>query len=229
MTEPWLRHNTGFLSRTEQQLLVWLAARLPSWATPDMMTAVGFLGAIVTCAAYAMSSCHLAWLWCASVGLAVNWFGDSLDGTLARYRRIERPRYGFFLDNALDIVAQVLFAIGIALSGLIRLDLALIALVAFLMLSMLSLLRANATNDFQMAYAKFGLTELRLAFVLLNALMFFIPPRPLFVSGIAWSYPNLLSIAWSVTMFVVFAISALRDIRRLAVLDPPRGVQDRER
>ena len=90
---------------------------MPSWVTPDFLTAIGFAGALITFGAYVLAGWDATWLWVASLGFVVNWFGDSLDGSLARYRQIERPRYGYFLDNAIDLVTQLLLAAGIALSG----------------------------------------------------------------------------------------------------------------
>jgi archaetidylinositol phosphate synthase len=93
---------------------------MPLWFTPDRLTAVGVVGAIVTCFAYAWSGSHSALLWIATFGLAINWFGDSLDGTLTRFRNIERPRYGYYLDNAIDCLLGLPVAIGIGLCGYVR-------------------------------------------------------------------------------------------------------------
>src|SRR5262245_23245369 len=104
---------------------------MPGWITPDRLTIIGLAGAIMAGPGYAASTRNPAFLWLASLGLLVNWFGDSLDGTLARHRRIERPRYGFYLDNAVDVVEQLIFAIGLGLSGIIYFELALLGLSVF--------------------------------------------------------------------------------------------------
>ncbi len=172
---PPIRWNTGLLRRIERVVLVWLAERMPPWVTPDVLTCIGFLGAIVTFAGYAFSGSHPALLWIASLGIAGNWFGDSLDGTVARFRKIERPRYGYYLDNALDCIAALLLTVGLAISGYVRSDLAFLALSAYMMLSALTFLRANVSDVFQISYAAVGPTEIRIWFIVLNTLMISFP------------------------------------------------------
>jgi phosphatidylglycerophosphate synthase len=109
-------------------------------------------------------------------------------------RRIERPRYGYYLDNSIDCVAQLLLAIGIGLSGYVRVDLCLLALVAYLMVSTLSLIRANVSGVFQISYAAVGPTEVRVGFVGLNALLIIFPPQSI-DWGLPMTYPNLWSLA----------------------------------
>jgi archaetidylinositol phosphate synthase len=216
------RTNTGWLAPLERPMLAALAAKMPAWVTPDVLTGIGFVGSVVTFGGYALASQHPKWLWIASAGLLVNWFGDSLDGTLARYRKIERPRYGYFLDNAIDLVMQFLLAAGIAISGFIRSDLCFVALSVFLMMSVLSLLRANISGVFQLSYGGIGPTEMRVMFILLNAVMYFFPLQPFSLLGLEMTYPNWLSLIWSSVALATFAFSMLSDIRRLAVEDPPR-------
>lgn len=216
------RTNTGWLEPLERPTLATLASKMPAWVTPDTLTGIGFAGSLVTFGGYALASQNPKWLWVASAGLLVNWFGDSLDGTLARYRKIERPRYGYFLDNAIDLVMQFLLAAGIALSGYIRSDLSFVALSIFLMMSVLSLLRANTSGVFQLSYGGIGPTEMRAMFIILNVVMYFFPPQPFSLLGLTMTYPNWLSLTWSSVALATFAFSMLSDIRRLAIEDPPR-------
>ena len=216
------RTNNGWLEPLERPTLVALSARMPAWVTPDILTAIGFAGSLITFGAYAVSGNDPAWLWVASLGLIVNWFGDSLDGNLARYRKIERPRYGYFLDNAIDLVMQFLLAAGIAMSGYIRPELCFLALSIFLMMSVLSLLRANTSGVFQLSYGGIGPTEMRAMFIGLNAAIYFFPPQPIGLLGLEMTYPSWLSLTWSAAALTTFVLSMLSDLRRLAVEDPPR-------
>jgi archaetidylinositol phosphate synthase len=216
------RTNTGWLEPLERPALATLASKMPAWVTPDTLTAIGFAGSLITFGGYAVAGRDTKWLWIASAGLVVNWFGDSLDGTLARYRKIERPRYGYFLDNAIDLVMQFLLAAGIAISGYIRADLCFVALSVFLMMSVLSLLRASISGVFQLSYGGIGPTEMRVMFILLNAVMYFFPPQPISLLGLQMTYPSWLSLTWSSVALATFAFSMLSDIRRLAIEDPPR-------
>jgi phosphatidylglycerophosphate synthase len=216
------RSNTAWLWPLERPTLVALAQRMPSWVTPDILTGVGFAGALITFAGYVLAAREPAWLWLASAGLVVNWFGDSLDGNLARYRKIERPRYGYYLDQAIDLVMQLLLATGIALSGYIYGELSFLALSVFLMMSVLTLLRENISGVFQLAYGGIGPTEMRVMFIILNAAMYFFPPQPINFLGLEMTYPNWLSLSWSSMALVTFVLSMASDLRRLALEDPPR-------
>jgi archaetidylinositol phosphate synthase len=194
---------------------------MPRWVTPDHLTAIGFAGAVITAVGYAVSGSRPGFLWLASLGLVINWFGDSLDGTVARLRRIERPRYGYYLDNSIDCIAQLLLAFGIGLSGFVRFDLCLFALVAYLMVSVLSFIRANVSNVFQITYAAIGPTEVRVGFVVLNALLIIFPPDTV-DWGLPLTYPNLWSLAWSSSMLVTFLVSMVKQVRQLAAEEPAR-------
>jgi archaetidylinositol phosphate synthase len=203
----------------ERPALAWLARKVPTSITPDHLSAIGFGGAVIAAVAYAASGSHPNLLWLASLGLVINWFGDSLDGTVARLRRIERPRYGYYLDNAVDCIAQLLLAAGIGFSGYVRFDLCLFALAAYLMVSTLSFIRANVTNVFQLAYAAVGPTEVRVGFVVLNALLIIFPPDTI-DWGLPLTYPNLWSLAWSSSMLVTFLVTMVKQVRELAVEEP---------
>lgn len=217
------RTNTGWLAPLERPTLAAIVPRLPAWFTPDILTGIGFAGSLVMFGAYALSGNNPFWLWVASLGLIVNWLGDSLDGNLARYRKIERPRYGYFLDQAIDLIMQFLLAAGIALSGYIRGDLIFIALSIFLMLSVLTLLRQNISGVFQLSYGGVGYTELRAMLIVLNALMYFFPPRPLNFLSLEMSYPDWILLTWCLVAMTTFLTSMISDLRRLAIEDPPRN------
>jgi phosphatidylglycerophosphate synthase len=220
-TDSFRRSNGGLLEPLETPALRWLATRAPVWVTPDRLTGVGFFGALIVFAGYALSPQHPTMVWLATAGLALNWLGDSLDGTLARFRGIQRPRYGFYLDNSIDVIEQFLLALGLALSGLLKPDLALLAIIVFYMMSILTLIRAVSGGDFTLSYAGFGPTELRAALGIINALAFFFPPQPFGGLGAWSSYPNLLVIVWIGATLVTFLISMITDLRKLAVEEPP--------
>jgi archaetidylinositol phosphate synthase len=130
MTEskPVQRIQQNILAMAERRLLDWLCARVPAKVTPDLMTATGVLGWVAVAAGYALSPFHLVWLWLAIVGFCINWFGDSLDGSLARFRKTERPNFGYFIDHSLDAIGNFAIALGLAASSFVRLDVALFAI-----------------------------------------------------------------------------------------------------
>ena len=110
------REPNFLFARFERRFLPWLAGRLPRWMLPDDMTAIGVLAALGVCGAYQLSNQDSAWLWAASGLLVVQWLGDSLDGTLARVRGIQRPKYGYYLDHIVDAIATAAIGIGLGLS-----------------------------------------------------------------------------------------------------------------
>lgn len=159
------RTHRSWLATSEKRLLVWLAARLPDIVTPDHLTLTGLVGAALSGLGYAASAQSPMFLWLAIGGLLLNWFGDSLDGSLARYRGIERPQYGFFIDHTTDILSQVFIFFGLGASPYMRLDIAFLALLSYWMAALLTFIRAVATQVFQISYFGIGPTEIRLGLI----------------------------------------------------------------
>jgi archaetidylinositol phosphate synthase len=162
------RQIDGLTARVERRALVALAKRMPAWVTPDHLTALGALGMAGAGICYALVPLTSAALLGVNLSLLVNWFGDSLDGTLARVRQCQRPRYGFYVDHLVDGVGALLLVAGLAVSGLTAPALAWAVLLAYLILQLHIVLKAHATGVFQIAFGGVGGTELRLLLVALN-------------------------------------------------------------
>ena len=128
------REPNFLLAKPERRLLRWIAARLPRWVLPDDLTLLGVAASLGICAAYQLSNDSSAWLWAASALLVVQWFGDSLDGTLARVRRIERPKYGYYVDHLVDAISTAAIGIGLGLSPYMLLSVGTLIVVAYLIL-----------------------------------------------------------------------------------------------
>jgi len=168
------RFATSFLSFLEKPAVRWFCKRFPSWVNPDMLTVIGLLGALVVGAGYLLCRYNPAFIWLASFGLLLNYFGDGLDGALARYRKIERPKYGFFIDHTVDAFAEFAVMLGVALSGYVNFTLALFALIGYFMVSVVVIAYAFVNGEFRITYGGFGPTELRALIILCNTLIFFI-------------------------------------------------------
>jgi phosphatidylglycerophosphate synthase len=156
------RFQQSFLAVAEKRLLLALAARVPESISSDHLTALGFAGQIAAGVAYALSPGNRWWLIAVIACLAVNWLGDSLDGTIARFRRKQRPRYGFYLDHMIDSIGALALMTGLGLSGYMHPFLAAGLLVGFLLLSIQSYLATYTLGEFQLSFWSFGPTELRL-------------------------------------------------------------------
>jgi phosphatidylglycerophosphate synthase len=156
------RIQASFLASVEKKTLIWLAERTPYWINSDHLTAVGFAGQIAAGVFYALSRWNPYYLLAVIGCLAVNWLGDSLDGTLARVRRQQRPRYGFYVDHMVDSLGAVAMMTGLALSGYMHPCIAIGLLLAFLVLSIQSYLATYTLGEFRLSFWNFGPTELRL-------------------------------------------------------------------
>lgn len=201
--EKHKRVNDIFLGPLERPALQWLSAHMPAWITPDICTAIGVLGAFIISIGYLLSNFDRNFLWLASFGFVVNWFGDSLDGTLARYRLIERPKFGFFIDHTTDSFSQAVIFIGLGLSPYVSFSVACLALIAYLKLSVLAYVRTCVVGEFKISYGKLGPTEIRVLAILLNTAMYFI--------GQKWIQGSLakVQLGFSVYDIVVSAIALL--------------------
>jgi phosphatidylglycerophosphate synthase len=176
--EKHKRVNDILLGPLERPALKWLSARMPAGITPDFLTAIGVLGALVISLGYILSNVDRNYIWLASFGFVVNWFGDSLDGTLARYRHIERPKYGFFIDHTTDTFSQAVIFLGLGLSPFVSFNVASMALIGYLMLGVLAYVRTSVVGEFKISYGKLGPTEIRVIAILLNTTMYFIGLKP---------------------------------------------------
>src|SRR3954462_15897668 len=150
------REPNFLLARHEKRVLTAIARRLPRWILPDDLTALGIAAAIGICIAYVATNANHAWLWVASALLVVHWLGDSLDGTLARVRGIERPRYGYYLDHLVDAIATACIGIGLGLSPYMLLSVGVIVVVAYLVLSINTYLETQTLGRFALGYGLIG-------------------------------------------------------------------------
>ena len=157
-----VRDHRSLLAAAEKRLLIQIARRLPARIHSDHLTglALGAMGLVG--AGFALSRWHVQALWLVIVALALNWFGDSLDGTLARVRRVERPRYGFYVDHVLDIVGITMLMAGLAMSGFMTPIIAMSFLVGYLLVSGEVFLATAVRGVFTMSFAGVGPTELRI-------------------------------------------------------------------
>lgn len=212
------RVNDIILGPLERPALQWLAAHMPAWVTPDVCTAVGVLGALLVAIGYGLSNTNPFFLWLSSCGFILNWFGDSLDGTLARYRRIERPLYGYFIDHSTDAVCQLMVMLGMGWSPYISFNVACLVLITYLMLSVLTYLRTYVSGEFKISYGKLGPTESRVIAVLLNTAMYFFGFQNIKIFQWTISVYDLPLAAIALLLFSFFLNTGVREARRLAML-----------
>jgi archaetidylinositol phosphate synthase len=214
------REKTFLLARPEARVLEWIARRLPRRVMPDHLTLLGVLAAVGIAAAYALSNRDPVWLWAASGLLVVHWLGDSLDGTLARVRRTERPRYGYYLDHLVDAIATALIGLGLGLSPHMLLVTGLVIVVTYLVLSINTYLETNAFGVFSLGYGRLGPTEARLGLITLNTLLALGLVPAFSIAGLGLSALDLAGLGLAALMLAGLAWRAARNLRELARREP---------
>ena len=215
------RVNDILLGPLERPALRWLAMHMPAWMTPDICTLIGLAGSLTVAVSYVLSSYDQNFLWLASFGFFVNWFGDSLDGTLARHRRMERPVYGFFVDHTMDAVSATVIFLGLGMTPYISFNIACLALIAYLLLCVLVFLRTSVVGEFRISYSMLGPTEIRVIAVLLNTIMYFGGVRPYFMAlgtmnQITFTPYDVVIAAIALLMLFFFFRTAVQEMIRLA-------------
>ena len=213
------RENLSLLARTEKRALIWIAHRLPESINSDHLSALGLTAmaaAGLSFAAFRVSG------WAALgvvVSLVANWFGDSLDGTVARVRNQQRPRYGFYVDHIIDVAGTTFLFAGMACSGLMSPLIALTALVLFLVVSAESYLATHAAGVFRMSFLGIGPTELRIV-IAIGALKAAISPWATLGSFATVRLFDIGGVVAAIGMLMAFAVASIRNTRALYVAEP---------
>jgi archaetidylinositol phosphate synthase len=220
------RRATFVLSEAEKRLLIHVAERLPRGLLPDHLTLIGMAGSALVTFAYVMSNHAAWWLWIASLGFVINWFGDSLDGTTARVRRIQRPRYGYYLDHLTDAFSTLAIGLGLGLSPYMLLAVGLAIVVGYLILSINVYLESQVLGDFRFGYGVVGPTETRLILIGLNTLAVLIGPIPYTVFGVQATVFDLGGLIAVGGMVLMLARRVNRNLRNLGRLEPADTVRD---
>jgi len=219
MVDP-RRELTFLLAAPERRLLRWIAARLPRWVSSDQLTALGVAAATAVGIAYALSGVHPGWLWVASGALVANWLGDSLDGTLARVRGAERPRYGYYLDHAVDAYATAAIGIGLGLSPYVSFGVALGLVVVYLGLSINVYLESAVFGAFRLGYGRLGPTEVRLILIAVNTGLLLHRHIPGLAAVPIRLVADGVCVAAALGMLALLVVRFVRNLRDLARLEP---------
>jgi phosphatidylglycerophosphate synthase len=209
---------SGFLTAAEKRCLVWMAKRMPAWVTADHLTALGALAMLMAGLSYWLARWHPIGLVLVIFWLAVNWFGDSLDGTLARVRNHLRPRYGFYVDHVVDMIGQLCLVGGMGLSGYMHPLIALGLIIAFYMLSIEAYLATHTRGRFKMSFWGFGPTELRVIIAIGNIRLLFKPTATLF--GHTFLLFDVGAVIAMVCMAATLVVAIVRNTRTLYLEEP---------
>jgi len=206
------------LAPLEKRCLIWLAHRMPRRVNSDHLTALALVAMLAAGLSYWLARVSAVGLILVIVCLAVNWFGDSLDGTLARVRQHQRPRYGFYVDHVVDAFGAAFLLGGLALSGYMHPYVALSLLSVYLMLCVEVFLATHCLGTFKMSFMKVGPTELRILLAVGNVALFFRPNVTLF--GHAFRMFDIGGVIGAVGLLITLVISAVGNARALYEAEP---------
>jgi phosphatidylglycerophosphate synthase len=210
------RVNKSFIPEIEKKILNRIAAQSPSWATPDLMTASGFVGALFTAFGYILSGLNRNFLWLACFGWFLNWFGDAMDGTIARYRKIERQKYGFYIDHTIDALGSLCIGIGFALSPYVRFDIGILVILGYFLLNIQVYVLMCATNIFNLSYGRFSATDFKIFAFFFTMVLYFAGIPGISFRGYELSLWDILSLCVVCLLILTFIITTLRNALRLA-------------
>src|SRR5262245_65874625 len=214
------REPNFLFARLERRFLPWAAGRLPRWILPDDMTALGVLAAFGVCAAYQLSNDGRGWLWVASGLLVVQWIGDSLDGTLARVRKIPGPKYGYYLSHIVDAIATAAIGLGLGLSPFMLLSIGALIVVGYLILSINVYLESMAFGRFRLGYGFFGPTEIRVVLILLNTALAFSLGLDFRLLELNLTVFDVIGLGIVAVMLALLTVRVFGNLRELAKEEP---------
>ena len=211
------RIQTSLLNRLEKKALVWFAEHMPEWVTSDMLTWLGLAAAIAYTAFCWLANQNVHYLWLSSFCLVLNWFGDALDGTLARVRSLQRPKYGFYIDHSVDALTTCLFCIGLGLSPFMNMTIGLFIMLGYLCMSLYTYLCTLVLAEFRLTYASLGPTEVRLILIAVSILYIYNPfgSWAINIFGYPWSVYDMMGAAVAITLFTIYITSTISDVRKL--------------
>lgn len=215
------RRATFVTTRFEKWALPRMASALPHWVLPDHLTALGSLSAVLIALFYVLANHTSQWIWAVNGAIVLHWIGDSLDGTLARVRKIERPRYGYYLDHLVDAFSTVIIGLGLGLSPFMLLSVALAIVVAYLVLSINVYLETYVFGKFRYGYGIVGPTEVRLLLIALNVIAIIARGFPFEFLGIGLTVFDILGMAAALGMAGMLIRRVRRNLLELSRLEPP--------
>ena len=224
------RIQNNVLNGLEKKALKWLAHKQPAWVTSDMLTLIGFIGSVMIGAGFLLTNYSINWLWLTIAGFIVNWYGDSLDGTLARERHAQRPIYGYYLDHTMDVVNEILMFVGLGFSPLVHLNIALAAFICYLALTLNVSMNTYLRGEFKLSYANVGPTEFRLIVIIICLVFIFCPAVRNYAHTVSicgneylfgvFDYIALVVVA---VLSLIWLVTIIQDIRHYGKIDPPKN------
>lgn len=214
--------NTGITAKAEEKAKEWICPRIPAWVNSDMLTVLGFLSSFIIATGFIFGFSNRWYLILVIVGLILNWFGDSFDGSIARYRKKTRPNYGYYIDHVVDGLVVLILGLGLGLSGFFKIEIALAFVIMYLILMIHVELITYVQNEFKYSFGLVGPTEIRIIGMLLTIVMFFLPVKYFDILGYTLTQYDFFASFAVVVMGMIIIFSILSKAIELDKIDRKR-------
>jgi phosphatidylglycerophosphate synthase len=217
--------NTGITAKAEEKAKDFICPRIPKWMSPDMLTVIGILGVLMIVAGFILGFFERNYLILVIVGLVVNWFGDSFDGSIARYRKRTRPNYGYYIDHIIDAVVMILFGLGLGLSGFVKIEIGLLFTAMYLALMLHVDMVTHVQNKFKYSFGLFGPTEVRILGAFVTVYMCLAPIKYFEIYGHFLTQYDLIYFGVSAILAGILVVSIITKGVELDRIDRAKWVK----
>ena len=203
--------NTAITANVEEKSKEFICPRIPKWIGPDHLTVLGVIGALIVAIGFILGFVNRFWIIAIPIGLIINWFGDSFDGSIARYRKRTRPNYGYYIDKIVDAIVLMVLSLGMGLSGFVKIEISLLFLVMYLGLMLHVDLVVHVENKAQNSFGLVGPTEIRILGILISIVMFFMPINYYDIYGHWLTQYDFVLLGIAIIMFLILIISIIKE------------------
>lgn len=195
--------NTAITAKAEEKAKEIICPRIPKWIGPDHLTFIGIIGIVIVSIGFILGYLNRYYLGLVPLGLIINWFGDSFDGSIARYRKRTRPNYGYYIDKMVDAIVMIVFGLGLGLSGFVKIEIAILLTAIYLAMMINVDLLVYVKGEAKNSFGWFGPTEIRIIGIIVSTVMFFIPVKSYDIYGYLVTQYDIVILVLSVLMFLI--------------------------
>ncbi len=207
--------NTAITAKAEERAKEIICPRIPKWIGPDHLTFIGIIGIVIVSLGFVLGYLNRYYLGLVPLGLIINWFGDSFDGSIARYRKRTRPNYGYYIDKIVDAVVMIVFGLGLGLSGFVKIEVAILMTAIYLAMMINVDLLVYVKGEAKNSFGWFGPTEIRIIGIIIAIVMFFMPVKSYDIYGYLVTQYDIVVLVLSVLMFLILISEIVKNGIRL--------------
>ena len=207
--------NTAITAKAEERAKEIICPRIPKWIGPDHLTFIGIIGIVIVSIGFVLGYLNRYYLGLVPLGLIINWFGDSFDGSIARYRKRTRPNYGYYIDKIVDAVVMIMFGLGLGLSGFVKIEIAILLTAIYLAMMINVDLLVYVKGEAKNSFGWFGPTEFRIIGIIISVVMFFMPVKSYDIYGYLVTQYDIVVFVLSVLMFLILISEIVKNGIRL--------------